>query len=114
MADSSILRELSNVLEERKRNPPSKPSYAVKLLRGGTTRIGSKILEEAAEVIEAGEEPGEPGAEHLVKEVADLVFHAMVLLTHRDVPWSAVETELGRRFGIGGIEEKQSRPQPLQ
>jgi phosphoribosyl-ATP pyrophosphohydrolase len=110
MADSSILSKLSDVLAERKANPPAKPSYVVTLLQGGTIRIGAKVLEEAAEVIEAGTEPGDAGREHLVKEAADLVFHAMVMLTHRDVPWSAVEAELGRRFGIGGIEEKQSRP----
>jgi phosphoribosyl-ATP pyrophosphohydrolase len=109
MPDSSILSELSAVLAERKANPPAKPSYVAGLLRGGTTRIASKILEEAAEVVEAGEEPGDAGREHLVKEAADLVFHTMVLLTHREIPWSAVEAELGRRFGIGGIEEKQSR-----
>ena len=109
MADSSILSELSGVLAERKINPPAKPSYVASLLKGGTRRIGSKVIEEAAEVVEAGDEPGDAGREHLVKEAADLVFHAMVLLTHRDVPWSAVEAELGRRFGIGGIEEKQSR-----
>jgi len=109
MADSSILSELSGVLAERKANPPAKPSYVVSLLRAGGTRISAKILEEAGEGIEAGDEAGAEGAEHLVKEAADLVFHTMVLLTHRDISWSAVEAELGRRFGIGGIEEKQSR-----
>ncbi len=109
MADSSILSELSGVLADRKANPPAKPSYVASLLRAGSTRISAKILEEAGEVIEAGIEAGEAGREHLVKETADLVFHTMVLLTQRDLSWSAVEAELGRRFGIGGIEEKQSR-----
>jgi phosphoribosyl-ATP pyrophosphohydrolase len=109
--NSSILSELSKVLTERKANPPTKPSYVAGLLRGGMTRIGAKIIEEAAEVVEAGDEPGDAGRDHLVKEAADLLFHMMVLLTHRDIAWPAVEAELARRFGIGGIEEKQSRTQ---
>jgi hypothetical protein len=31
------------------------------------------------------------------------------LLGHRDVGWGEVEAELARRFGIGGITEKESR-----
>ena len=109
MPESSIMKALMDVIIDRKNNPPSEPSYVVSLLRGGVDKIGAKIVEEAAEVVEAGGEPGEPGREHLVKEVADLVFHTAVLLAHRDLCWSAVEAELARRFGISGITEKQSR-----
>ncbi len=72
-------------------------------------KIGAKVLEEAAEVVEAAGEPGDAGREHLVKEVADLVFHALVMLGHRDADWSDVEAELGRRFGVSGLVEKESR-----
>ncbi len=75
----------------------------------GAAKIGAKIVEEAAEVVEAGDEDGAAGREHLVHEVADLVFHAAVLLGYRDVSWSAVEDELARRFGISGIAEKEGR-----
>jgi phosphoribosyl-ATP pyrophosphohydrolase len=109
MAESSIMAALMGVIADRKNNPPAEPSYVVSLLRGGMTRIGSKIVEEAAEVVEAGDEPGDAGREHLVKEVADLVFHTAVLLAHRDLEWTEVESELARRFGISGIVEKQSR-----
>ncbi len=51
-------------------------------------------MEEAAEVVEAADEPGDAGRKHLVKEVADLVFHTAVLLAHRDLAWSEVEAEL--------------------
>lgn len=81
-------------------------------MRGGVARIGAKIVEEAAEVVEAGDEPGDAGRTHLVKEVADLVFHAMVLLGYRDTAWDEVEAELARRFGISGIAEKESRGRP--
>ena len=109
MSGSTILNELSDLLAQRKANPPAERSYVVSLLHGGRPKIAAKIVEEASEVVEAAEEEGELGSEHLTKEVADLVFHAMVMLTARDVPWSAVEDELGRRFGISGIAEKESR-----
>ena len=109
MAESSIMTALMGVINDRKNNPPGEPSYVVSLLRGGVDKIGAKIVEEAAEVVEAGHEPGDAGRVHLVKEVADLVFHTAVLLAHRDLAWSAVEAELAKRFGISGITEKQSR-----
>ena len=112
MPESSIMTALMGVIQERKAHPPEEPSYVVDLLRGGVARIGAKIVEEAAEVVEAGDEPGEAGRRHLVKEVADLVFHAMVLLGYRDLEWDDVEAELGRRFGVSGITEKQSRDPP--
>ena len=31
------------------------------------------------------------------------------MLGHRDIPWADVEAELARRFGIGGIVEKESQ-----
>ena len=74
--------------------------------------IKAKIVEEAIEVVEAGDEPGEAGKDHLIKEVADLVFHAAVLLGYRDLSWSAVENELAHRFGISGIAEKEGRERP--
>ena len=109
MSGSSILNGLSDLLAQRKANPPSERSYVVSLLKAGRPKIAAKIMEEAGEVVEAAEEEGDAGRDHLTKEVADLVFHAMVMLTARDVPWSAVEEELARRFGISGITEKESR-----
>ena len=104
----SILNAIEGVIAERRANPPSgKPSYVVKLMNGGVPAIGAKVIEEAAELVEAADESGN---EHLIKEAADLFFHALVMLGHRGVAFSDVEAELGRRFGIGGIEEKASRP----
>jgi len=109
MPESSIMTALMGVIARRKANPPSEPSYVADLMRGGVARIGAKIVEEAAEVVEAGDEHGDPGRAHLVKEAADLVFHTAVLLGYRDVGWTEVEAELARRFGISGITEKESR-----
>jgi phosphoribosyl-ATP pyrophosphohydrolase len=112
MPESSIMAALMDVIGHRKANPPAERSYVVDLMRDGVAKIGAKIVEEAAEVVEAGHEEGEPGRKHLVNEVADLVFHSAVLLGYRDVAWSDVEAELARRFGISGITEKESRTPP--
>jgi phosphoribosyl-ATP pyrophosphohydrolase len=101
------------VIEDRKANPPAK-SYTTRLLDGGVPKIGEKILEEAAEVVEAAAgEPGatlnEEGRQHLVYEAGDLLYHLFVLLAYRDIQLSEVETELARRFGVSGIDEKESR-----
>jgi phosphoribosyl-ATP pyrophosphohydrolase len=113
MSERSILAVLSDVIAGRKANPPAERSYVVALLRGGVEKIGAKVLEEAAEVVEAAGELGDAGREHLVKEAADLVFHTLVLLGYRDLRWSDVETELARREGISGIAEKESRGRDL-
>ena len=105
----SILSRLMEVIAERKAQPQAERSYVVSLLNVGVAKIGGKIIEEAAEVVEAADEPGETGRAHLVHEVADLVFHTLVVLGHRDIPWADVEAELARRFGIGGIVEKEAR-----
>jgi phosphoribosyl-ATP pyrophosphohydrolase len=109
MADSAIMTSLMGVIAERKARIGGEPSYVATLMKGGPAAIGAKIVEEAAEVVEASDEPGDAGRDHLVKEVADLVFHTAVLLGYRDIGWDAVEAELARRFGVSGIAEKAAR-----
>ncbi|MEX2357247.1 MAG: phosphoribosyl-ATP diphosphatase [Pirellulaceae bacterium] len=104
----SVLNQLMAVIADRKRNPPPK-SYTTSLFAGGVEKIGSKITEEAAEVVEAAGEPGDEGRAHLIYEAADLMYHLMVMLGHRDIELQEVEAELGRRFGISGIDEKAAR-----
>ena len=103
-----ILAQLMAVIEDRKANPPAK-SYTTTLFAGGVERIGDKIIEEAAEVIEAAGEPDEAGRAHLISESGDLLYHLFVMLAHRDVKLAEVEAELAKRFGISGIDEKASR-----
>jgi phosphoribosyl-ATP pyrophosphohydrolase/phosphoribosyl-AMP cyclohydrolase len=59
-------------------------------------RIGKKIGEEAAEVIIAAKNGSHT---ELTWEVADLLYHSMVLLEQQGVPLDAVWGELRRRHG---------------
>lgn len=104
------LARLMAVIEQRKAEMPA-GSYTTRLLEGGVTKIGRKITEEAAEVVEAAGEPGEPGRQHLIYEAGDLVYHLLVMLAHRDISLAEVEQELARREGISGLDEKASRTQ---
>jgi phosphoribosyl-ATP pyrophosphohydrolase len=47
--------------------------------------------------------------ERVISEAADLLYHTIVLLAHRDLTLSQVETTRAGRFGVSGLEEKASR-----
>ena len=108
MSDRSIVPDLMAVIADRKVNPPEK-SYVSSLLLGGLAKIGPKIIEESAEVVEAASESGGEGRIHLVREIADLLFHTLVLMGDRNIAWQEIEQELSRRFGVSGIDEKAAR-----
>ena len=101
----SIFQQLFNVIEERKGKSPDK-SYVASLMAGGSEKINSKIMEEAAEVCEAALENDR---EHLVYEICDLIFHTFVQAGHHNIELNAIEDELERRFGTSGHEEKAGR-----
>lgn len=101
----AVLQQLEQVILERKANPTDS-SYTASLLQKGTDKILKKLGEEATELVIAGK--GGVRAE-IVYESADLFYHTLVLLAHNDIPLEDVFTELHRRFGISGIEEKALR-----
>lgn len=105
MSEHDIFRRLDAALAARRDADPA-TSYTASLYNGGVEAITAKISEEAQEVIEAA---GGSDDVHLVHEVADLWFHCMVLLQSRGLDAHAVQTELARRFGVSGIEEKAAR-----
>ena len=88
---------------------PSEKSYTSRLLEGDLAVLGGKVLEEAAELVEAATEEGNDGREHFVYEAGDVLYHVLVLLRRRGVDFAEVEAELARRFGVSGLEEKASR-----
>ncbi len=102
------LDHLELTILARKASPGEK-SYTAQLLAGGIEKIGGKIIEEAAELVEAAGEEGAAGHEHTIREAGDLMYHLLVLLACRGVSLAEVEAELARRFGVSGLEEKAKR-----
>jgi phosphoribosyl-ATP pyrophosphohydrolase len=102
---AAILDRLFEVIESR-RDGDSDASYTAKLLARGTPKIAQKVGEEAVEtVIEAMKADGGK----LAEESADLLYHLLVLWADKGVRPDAVWGVLAERFGISGIEEKNSR-----
>lgn len=100
-----ILDAIYQVIQERRRHPSEK-SYVTSLFAKGLDKILAKIGEEATETAVAGK-GGNP--DEVVYETADLFFHALILLGYYNLPPERIYTELRRRFGISGIEEKENR-----
>ncbi|MEI8308706.1 MAG: bifunctional phosphoribosyl-AMP cyclohydrolase/phosphoribosyl-ATP diphosphatase HisIE [Chloroflexales bacterium] len=90
----SIVARLADLIHQRGEQQ-DESSYTAKLLRGGVDRIGKKIGEEAAEVI-IGAKNGSPA--ELTYEMADLIYHSLVLLENQGVAPEEVWRELERRF----------------
>jgi phosphoribosyl-ATP pyrophosphohydrolase len=102
---SDILGRLAEVLESRKEADPS-VSYVAKLYAKGPDAILKKIGEEATETVMAAKD-GDP--DKLVREIADLWFHSLVLLASEGLHPDQVLVELDRRFGLSGLKEKAAR-----
>ena len=105
MIDPEVIHRLQATLVDRKGAAPES-SYVAGLYAKGTDTICKKVAEEAAETIMAAKDGDRP---HLVREVTDLWFHSMVLLTHFGLGVDDVLAELRRREGISGMDEKNSR-----
>ena len=105
MIDAKVLQRLGETLAARKDAEPSN-SYVAGLMARGEDAILRKLAEESAETLLASKEGDKL---HLVREVADLWFHSMVLLAWHGLTPDDVLTELRRREGISGIDEKASR-----
>ena len=84
----------------------SKPSWTAKLLQNPEL-LCSKVREEADELCRALEDT--EGKDRVASEMADVLYHSMVLLAQQGVPLEDVMVKLRTRFGVSGIEEKASR-----
>jgi phosphoribosyl-ATP pyrophosphohydrolase len=100
-----VLRQLAEVLEQRKSQAPDS-SYVAGLYAKGLDAILKKIGEEATETVIAAKDGS---ADKIVYEMADLWFHCLVLLAHQGLEPEAVLGELQRRFGLSGLTEKAAR-----
>ena len=81
------------------------------LYRDGLEAILKKVNEEAFETIIAARQGNN---KELVHEVADLWFHTLVLMAHKNLSAEDILNELSRREGTSGIEEKKNRPPKVQ
>lgn len=92
-----MLRELSEIIEDRKESRPA-DSYTVQLLDQGLDAILQKVGEEAVEVILAAKGQGN---QRLIEETADLFYHTLVLVSASNLSLSDVEEELKKRHLAG-------------
>jgi phosphoribosyl-ATP pyrophosphohydrolase len=109
---SDALARLATVIETRKAINGGDPatSYVARLLHKGPDAFLKKIGEEATEVVMAAKDADHGGGKaKLVGEVADLWFHCMIALAHYGLTPADVVSELERREGTSGIEEKALR-----
>ncbi|AVG14891.1 MULTISPECIES: phosphoribosyl-ATP diphosphatase [Chromobacteriaceae] len=100
-----VLKNIADTLEARREAAPQS-SYVASLFHKGEDAILKKVAEEAAETLMASKDKDKL---HLVREVADLWFHTMVLLTYHGLRPEDVVMELHRREGISGLDEKAAR-----
>ncbi len=101
----AVMEELYKTAVGRKDADPAK-SYVSSLYSKGLSNILGKVMEECLETVEAAKEKGEI---ELVYEMADLWFHTIVLLGYKGVGIEKVFSELKRRQGKSGLDEKMSR-----
>lgn len=93
-----ILDDIHKVILERKNNP-SPGSYVSSLIAKGKDEILKKIGEESTEVVIASKNQKK---EQLIKELADLWFHCLVLNAVEGINHSDIFKELEHRFGKKG------------
>ncbi len=103
----SVVDTLYHTILERKSADPQS-SYTASLLHKGENSILKKIVEEAGELCFAIKDGNE---DEIIYEAADLVYHCLVGLGYKEINPDRIKSELKRRFGISGIEEKNSRTQ---
>lgn len=100
-----ILDDLYNVISKRKGCNP-KSSYTAKMFKKGRKKITQKFGEESVElIIEAIADD----KKEAISESADVMFHFLLLLADMDIKPKEVMSELEKRLGISGIEEKKNR-----
>lgn len=119
LVNRSILQQLDQVLAERKR-ADADSSYVASLYAKGLNKILEKVGEEATESIIAAKDLANSSEQadktaydaarnEFIYEVADVWFHTLIGLAWFDIDSDAVLNELGRRFGLSGIDEKAAR-----
>ena len=87
------IRELYEIIESR-RNSDESTSYTKQLLDRGLDRVIQKVGEESVEVVIAAKNDEN---DEFIGEVADLVYHLLVLLVAKDIKITDIERCLQER-----------------
>ena len=88
-----VFTDVYDVIEDRKNNP-KEGSYTTYLFEQGIDKVLKKCGEEAAEVIIAAKNTD---PEEIKYEMADFLYHAMVLMSMKGVTWEDITRELANR-----------------
>ena len=87
------LNELYSVILDRKANP-TEGSYTNYLLDKGTEKIAKKVGEEAVETAIAA---AKQDRQEIIGEIADVIYHILVLMADQNISIEDVEAELKSR-----------------
>ena len=99
------LDELARTIDQRA-GASTEISYTASLIAKGAAHCARKFGEEAIELTIAAAVMDESAVR---SEAADVLYHLLVLLRARGVPFSSVMDELDKRSGQSGHAEKAAR-----
>ncbi|WP_229203938.1 bifunctional phosphoribosyl-AMP cyclohydrolase/phosphoribosyl-ATP diphosphatase HisIE [Campylobacter anatolicus] len=133
----NIIDEIYHVILDRKLNADPQSSYVASMFKKGENAILKKIGEEATEFVMACKDAShfedkiqipistnldelfdsssnavdmdEKSKNDVIYEAADLCFHVLIALASHNIHPERIKSELAKRMGISGIEEKNSR-----
>ncbi len=88
-----VFEDVYNVIIDRKNNP-KEGSYTNYLFDKGIDKILKKVGEEATEIVIAAKNPDN---EEVKYEIADFLYHVMVLMAECDLNWTDITKELANR-----------------
>ena len=88
-----VFEEVFAVIQDR-RVHPKEGSYTNYLFDKGIDKILKKLGEEATEIVIAAKNPN---ANEIKYEIADFLYHMMVLMAEKEVTWEEITEELAKR-----------------
>ena len=100
---SETIEKLVKTIKSRKRNNV-KSSYTSFLLSKGSDHCLNKLKEEVTELEDAIK-----NKKNTVHETADVIYHLLVTLESAGINFDDIITELKKREGTSGFEEKKNR-----
>ena len=89
----TVFESVSGVIKDRKVHP-KEGSYTNYLFDKGIDKILKKLGEEATEIVIAAKNPN---ANEIKYEIADFLYHMMVLMVEKGVSWEEITEELAKR-----------------